>query len=237
MIRFIIAVLFITVFFIFSIILYPIYFIIGKFNINLRHRISLVTIQWVFRVISFIAGAKVDVKGREKVPEGPVLYVANHRSVFDIIIGYTIVDRITGFISKQEVKKYPFLSWWMYFMNCLFLDRSNVREGLKTILKAIEMEKSGISIFIFPEGTRSKDGSVAEFKGGSFKIAEKAKVPIVPIAITDTEKIFENHKPSLKPTRVTFEFCEPIYMDKLDKEEKKLVAKMARDEIAKKVEK
>ena len=235
MIRLIVALLFVLVFFIVSIILYPVYLLIGKFNINTRHKISLATIQWVFRVILFICGVKVEVKGRENVPDGPVLYVANHRGIFDILVGYISVDRLTGFISKKEVKKVPFLSWWMYFMNCLFLDRSSAKAGLKTILKAIELEKNGISIFIFPEGTRSKDGNVADFKAGSFKIAEKAGVPVVPIAINHTEEIFENHKPFVRGAHVTFEYCEPIMVNDLSKEEKKQIAEMARNQIVSKL--
>ena len=235
MIRLIIALLFVFIFFAFSIILYPIYYIIGLFNKERMHKISLATIQWVFRVILFISGVKVDVKGKENVPDGPVLYVANHRSDFDVLIGYSQVDRLTGFISKKEVKKVPFLSWWMYYMNCLFLDRNSVKEGLKTILEAIELEKKGISIFIFPEGTRSRDGKVAEFKGGSFKIAEKSGVPIVPIAINRTEEIFENQEPRIKPARVSFEYCEPIYTADLSRDEKKLLAEKARNAIIEKL--
>ncbi|HAV90286.1 MAG TPA: 1-acyl-sn-glycerol-3-phosphate acyltransferase, partial [Eubacterium sp.] len=114
---------------------------------------------------------------------------------------------------------------------CLFLDRSSAKAGLKTILQAIDYAKNGTSIFIFPEGTRSKDGTVAEFKAGSFKIAEKSGVPVIPVAFYNTESIFEKQKPYIKAAKVTMEYGDPIYIDELPKEEKKKVNEMARGAI------
>ena len=109
----------------------------------------------------------------------------------------------------------------MRALHCLFLDRKDIKEGLKTILTAIEKVKSGISIFIFPEGTRSKEDSDLEmlpFHEGSFKIATKTKCPIVPVALSNTSQILEAHFPIVKPTHVVIEYCDPIYPDQLDKE-------------------
>lgn len=236
MIRLILTVTLIVALLIVGIPIYIVYWIIGKFNINLRHKISLATIQFAFKLIMFVCGVKITVKGKENLPDGPVLYVANHRSIFDIFVGYSQVDRLTGFVSKKEVQKYPLVPWWMNFVNCLFLDRSSAKAGLKTILQAIEYEKNGISIFIFPEGTRSKDGTVAEFKAGSFKIAEKAGVPVVPVAFDKTENVFERQKPYIKSARVVMSYGKPIYIDELPKEDKKKVNEMARDAIVKMIE-
>lgn len=236
MIRLILAVTLIVFLLIFGLPLYLLYFIIGKFNKNLRSKISLVTMRIVFKMIMFICGVKLTVKGKENLPEGAVLYVANHRSIFDIFVGYSQVDRLTGFVSKKEIKKYPIVPWWMEFMNCLFLDRSSAKAGLKTILQAVDYAKNGISIFIFPEGTRSKDGTVAEFKAGSFKIAEKAGVPVVPVAFDRTEDIFERQKPFIKSARVTMSYGKPIYINELDKEDKKKVHEMAREAIVEMIE-
>lgn len=95
-------------------------------------------------------------RGLENIPtDRAVLYVGNHRSYFDIVMGYMTVPRLTGFIAKKEMIKIPLLNRWMDRMNCLFLDRSNIKEGLKTILAGIEKIKGGISMWIFPEGTRN----------------------------------------------------------------------------------
>ena len=99
-----------------------------------------------------------------------------------------------------------------------------VSEGMKTILLAIEEMKNGISICIFPEGTRNRNESELDllpFHEGSFKIATKAGCPIVPIAIHNSAGIFEAQFPKMRPAKVIVEYGEPIYPDKLDKEEKR----------------
>ena len=145
------------------------------FNKKAKARISYAIVQWVLKTCLFIAGTKLEVIGLENVPrDRAVLYVGNHRSIFDILINYSLLPPLMGFVSKKEMKKYPFLNHWMKLVNCLFLDRDNIKEGLKTILEGVEQMKNGISMFIYPEGTRAKsDDAMIEFKEGSFKIAEK----------------------------------------------------------------
>ena len=155
----------------------------------------------------FLSGSKIIVKGLENVPEDvPVLYVGNHKSIFDIIVGYHYVKNNTGFIAKDSMKKTPLLSTWMVLINCLFLNRTDVREGLKTILKGIDLVKNGTSVFIFPEGTRSTTDELLPFKEGSLKIAEKTKCPVIPVAISHTDDIFDNHMPLVKASTVVYEF-------------------------------
>ena len=106
---------------------------------------------------------------------------------------------------------------------CLFLDRSDPKQGLKTILTAIDYIKRGISICIFPEGTRNTGAelSLLPFKDGAFKIATKTGCPIVPICMNNTAEIFENHFPKIRKTHVVIEYQKPIYPDRLDKETKR----------------
>lgn len=102
----------------------------------------------------------VEVRGYENIPQDrPVLYVGNHRSYFDILVGYTTVPGLMGFVAKKEMEKIPLLSKWMLNVNCLFLDRNNIKEGLKTILAGIEKVRRGVSVWIFPEGTAIKMNS------------------------------------------------------------------------------
>ena len=121
------------------------------------------------------------------------------------------------------MEKIPLLSTWMRLLYCLFLDRENIKEGLKTILQGIDYVKKGISICIFPEGTRNKgeELSLLPFKDGSLKIAEKTGCAIVPISMNNTAEIFENHLPLIKKTHVVIEYGEPIYPNSLDKETRK----------------
>ena len=132
--------------------------IIGKFNPMAKEISSLRIVQAVFRFILWISGVKLTVIGEENVPtDVPVLYIGNHRSFFDVPITYPRCPIRTGYIAKKEMEKIPLLSTWMKRLHCLFLDRNDLKQGLKTILTAIEKVKSGISICIFPEGTRNKN--------------------------------------------------------------------------------
>lgn len=224
MIRFIVAASFLALFCLFSWPLFGIVNIIGMFNPQKKVTVSQDIAVWGFKVILRLCGTTVNVKGLENVPEDvPVLYVANHRSYFDIVTCYTLVKNNTGFIAKKEMEKFPSVQRWMKYINCQFLDRENVREGLKTILKCIDLIKEGTSIFVFPEGTRSLGNEMLPFKEGSFKIATKTGCPIIPIAIKDTEKIFETHLPKVEKQTVSVEFGKPIYPSELSAAEKKFI--------------
>ena len=167
------------------------------------------------RFILWITGAKVTVIGEENVPKDtPVLYIGNHRSYFDILLTYSRCPIRTGYIAKKEMEKIPLLSNWMRYLHCLFLDRKDIKQGLKTILAAVDKVKSGISICIFPEGTRNKNEDeldMLSFHEGSFKIAAKAKCPIIPMAISNSADIFEAHFPTIHPAKVVVEYGKPIY--------------------------
>lgn len=225
MIRFIIAATFLVLFLLFSYILFFVEWIIGKIDKKAKDYSSLRIVQWGFRVILWIGGVKITVKGKENIPDEAALFVGNHRSYFDILILYIQCERLTGFVAKDSIEKVPSLRVWMRYLYCLFLDRKNPRAGMKTILQAIEYIKQGISICIFPEGTRN-DGeelSMLPFKEGSFKIATKTGCPIVPVSINNSAEIFENHLPRMKKTHVVVEYGTPIYPKELDKEDQKFI--------------
>lgn len=158
---------------------------------------SLKIVQYMFSLILKLAGITVTVKGAENIPrDRAVLFVGNHRSYFDILVGYTTVPGFVGFVAKKEMERIPLLRSWMKNVNCLFLDRKDIKAGLKTILEGIEKVKNGISVWIFPEGTRNRNKDLKEllvFKEGSLKIAEKSGCPVVPVAMVGTAEAFESH--------------------------------------------
>ena len=197
-------------------------FLIGKYKGQpAKDHLAMVLIRWIFGVILWIGGVKVDVIGKENIPKDQAaLFVGNHSSIFDILVSYVQFDRPTGFVSKIETKKIPLLSSWMKLIRCLFLDRSDPREGMKMILAAIAQIREGVSVFIFPEGTRSS-GELLEFKEGSMKIADKSGCPVVPVAISHTREILEDHFPWIKPTHVTIQFGTPFYIRDLEKDQQK----------------
>lgn len=232
MIRLICIILFLIIFFTLSIPVYLIEWIVGKINLNARHRSSRFIIANAFRICLFISGVKIQSKGKENIPdEEACLFVGNHNGFFDILTSYVTIGKVMGFVAKKEMLKVPFLNVWMYYINCLFLDRTNIRNGLKTILKGVDYIKSGVSIFIFPEGTRSKDGKLQPFKEGSMKMAEKADCPIVPVAMTGTAALFENQFPRIKRGTVTIEFGTPIHISELSKDDKKFLGAYTQKKI------
>lgn len=223
MIRIILGVGFLFIYLLLSYLVFPVLWIYEKINKKKKDELSLRIVQWGFRTILGIAGTKITVIGRENILDEPALYVGNHRSYFDILLMYVQCERLTGFVAKDSIEKVPSLRVWMRYLYCLFLNRSDAREGLKTILTAIEYVKKGISICIFPEGTRN-DGeelSMLPFKEGSFKISTKTGCPIVPVSINNSAEIFENHFPKLRKTHVVMEYGKPIYPNELSKEELK----------------
>ena len=223
MIRFICVATFLILFLICSIPLFFIEWIIGKFDRQKKDISSLRIVQWAFKVIIAMTGVKLDVIGEENIPDEAVLFVGNHRSYFDIVVTYARCKRLTGFVSKKEMEKIPLLSVWMKYLYCLFLDRTNARAGLKTIMTAIEQIKNGISIWIFPEGTRNKgeELSMLDFKDGAFKISTKTGCAIIPVSINNMADIFEAHAPFIRKTHVIIEYGRPIYPNELDAETKK----------------
>ena len=223
MIRFIIVAAFVVHFLILSIPLLIAEWIIGKFNPTAKDKSSLAIVNWAFRWVLRLAGTKIIVLGEENVPKDTaVLYVGNHRSYFDIVMTYVRVPRPTGYIAKKEMLRWPLLRNWMKNLHCLFLDRDNIKEGLKTILTGVEKVRDGIFICIFPEGTRNKNpDTFLPFHEGSFKIAEKGNVPIVPMSIVNSAAIFEDHLPKVRKATVVIEYCKPIHIKELDKETRK----------------
>ncbi len=197
--------------------------IIGKSNPGLKDRSSKAFVSWGFRCITFITGTKVIVKGLENIPpDTAVLYVGNHRSYLDIVLTCPIFPKVTGYVAKKEMLRWPLLKDWMKNIHCLFLDRDNIKEGMKTILKGVEEVRNGISICIFPEGTRNKvNDTFLPFHDGSFKIADKGNVPVIPMVIVNSAGVFEDHLPRIKKAAVVISFEEPIDLKQLSKEDRK----------------
>lgn len=243
MIRTFFALLFVLLYLILGIPFLGIFWLIAK-NEKWKNSAALAQlrmVQWAFRCICAISGVKLTVIGEELVPtDEPVLYIGNHRSYFDIIITYARCPRLTGYIAKDSMLKVPLLSTWMRRLNCLFINREDIKESLKTILAGIEHVKNGISMCIYPEGTRAhgeNELDMLPFKEGSLKIAEKTGCKIVPMAMTGSADIFEKHVPFIRKTKVILEYGTPIDVASLSKEEKKKLGSYCQSQITRMLEK
>lgn len=156
--------------------------------------IAEVTARWSAYVSKHF-DIRYEVIGKDNLPEGPCVFIANHQAYFDIMaLLYAVNGKQTGFIAKNEFSKVPLLRKWINVIRGLFIKRGDVRESLKIINQGVDLINQGFSLVIFPEGTRSQKHEMADFKPGSFKLASKAKAPVVPVVIDGTYKVFEQKK-------------------------------------------
>lgn len=168
--------------------------------------------EWAGRLLK-LAGCSVELKGENLIPKDEtVLYVCNHQSNFDIPLTICYLPKTKGFIAKVEMLKMPLVRTWMKYLSCVFMDRDDPRQQVKSISAGIEILKSGQSMVIFPEGTRSRDGSVKEFKAGGLKLATKSGVTIVPVTIKGAIHLMEKGSWIIKPAKVEIIISEPIYI-------------------------
>lgn len=166
--------------------------------------------HWAGKLLS-LAGVKVAIKGLENIPKDmPVLFVSNHQGNFDIPILLAHLPGAKGFVAKDSIEKMPLVSRWMKHMNCVFMDRENLRQSAAAINEGIRHIKAGTSMVIFPEGTRSLDGQLGEFKAGALKLGTKPAAPIVPIAIDGSIDIMPKGSYIIRPQTVNVTVFPPI---------------------------
>lgn len=227
------CILYIVIHRLFSIIFMVKYAFLKKFST--KEKQNLYAYKWLQSLakgVTFCAGAKIIVKGKENIPKDKaVLFISNHKSIFDIPILVSIIDIPTSFIGKVELKKTPIVSFWMKKNNCIFMDRDNIRQSLKAITKGIQQLKEGESILIFPEGTRIIGEELGEFKKGSLKLATKSNSPIVPIYVGNAYEILETHFPWVKSANISVNIGEPIFLDNLNAEDKKNLSEYVKNKI------
>ena len=181
--------------------------------------------KWTYFTINII-GMEIEVEGFENIPDKTCVFMGNHQSILDIPVMRYSTQRTLDFVAKKELAKAPLIGYWITHVKSVTIDRDNVREGMKAINQAVNNIKDGYNFTIFPEGTRSKDGKIHEFKRGSIKIATKSKAPIVPVAIKGTSACFEDSK-EFVPGKVKVIFGEPIETENLSKEvEKELMLRV-----------
>lgn len=187
------------------------------------------------KTIMKLTGSEIKIKGEEHLPRGPVVFISNHEGDFDIptLLGY--IPKPFGFISKIEVKKVPVISSWMEVLKCVFLDRKDRRQAVRSIRQGTEYLRQGHSLVIFPEGTRSKGGEMNTFKSGSFRLAKDGEVPIVPICIQGTADVFEKNNRLIRPAQIEVKILPPVmaedYKEKSIKEMAAEIEEMIRQEL------
>lgn len=175
-----------------------------------------------------IIGIDIELVGKENIPNEPCIFIGNHSSILDIpLILYTSNKKV-GFIAKKEMLDVPIIGYWLKRSGSIALNRENPREAIKSINECVKNIKNGYSIGLFPEGTRSKNGSIGEFKKGSFKFATKSKCPIVPVSIDRASRCFEDNR-DFVANKIKIVYDKPIYTADLSHDDEKKLAEKVRN--------
>lgn len=193
-----------------------------------RRQILNATSDWGPRLVEEF-DVNLEAEGIENIPDGPVLFVSNHQGYADIVAYCaSIKTKQFGFVAKQVLGKVPLYGPWIVRIRSILLQRQDSRGALKVINDGVDLLKKGFSLVVFPEGTRSLSDQMGEFKKGSLRLATKAEVPIVPVSLTGTWRVFEEKGYIQKGTTVRFYVHPPI--------ETKGLSKKEGNELAEKVE-
>jgi 1-acyl-sn-glycerol-3-phosphate acyltransferase len=155
-------------------------------------------------------GVHVRVRGRERIPPGVCLFVANHTSAADAPAVVGAIPRRIAILLKESLFKWPIVGQAFWLAHFIPVNRTMHESAVASIDKAAEAMRSGQSFLIYPEGTRSPDGRLQRFKKGAVVMAIKAGVPIVPMVCSGAHKIMEKHSLVIRPGDMQVEFLEPI---------------------------
>lgn len=181
--------------------------------------------KWI-ETISSKLKITFEVVGEENIPaEGPFMVYSNHQGFADIpAICHAFKDHCQmGFVAKEEWRKYKVLREAIIYTRSIFLDRGNPRAAVKAVGEVKDLLDKGFNMAIFPEGTRSQGHEMGEFKPGAFKFAEKGKVPVLPMTLDGSYKLFEE-KGTYQPCHIKITIHPLVHLEEMSKEEQKHAA-------------
>lgn len=159
----------------------------------------------------WLSGMKIVVRGREHLEtKQPYVFISNHRSYLDTATLFYYTGRRIGIIAKKELLKVPILGPGMSFVNIMAIDRSNRERAIKTMKAATDRIRAGVSFGVFAEGTRAPVGEMLPFKKGAFYMAIEAGVPIVPVAIKNTDRLMGKGTGVSRPGTIEIVFMPPV---------------------------
>lgn len=185
------------------------------------------------RQIVRLTGSRITIKGVENIPKsGATLFVANHQSYMDIPVMMSVIERPVGFVAKEELGRIPFFAQWIVYMKCVLITRGDTRKALVAILQAAKLLQQGHSLVLYPEGTRSIDGSLGEFKAGSLKAAQKGKAIVVPVAIDGARNVMPRNSFWMYKSDVTVTILPAISAEVVQDMDTKELAMLVKRQIA-----
>lgn len=185
-----------------------------------RALLAKATGQWVNKVMDLF-DITINIRGKENIPmDRPCVFYANHQGYADIVVMLKATEgKQIGFIAKDSLEKLPYFGKWIRALHGVFIKRGDAKAALRSIQAGVNELKDGYSLVIFPEGTRSHGHEMGEFKAGSFKLATKAKVPVVPVTIDGSYHMFEDRDIITSGAEVNMIIHPPIETADLDRKE------------------
>jgi len=163
------------------------------------------------RSLAWGTWVRVKVAGREHLAPGQsYVMLANHQGAYDILALYGFLGREFRWVMKEELRKVPFLGWGCAAIGHIFIDRRNSARAIASLEAAKSHLAGGVSVLLFPEGTRSEDGRLLPFKKGGFAIARQLDLPILPVSITGSNEILPKASLFPRPGTVRVRFHPPV---------------------------
>jgi 1-acyl-sn-glycerol-3-phosphate acyltransferase len=194
---------------------------------NFGHRCAR---AWSWLILK-TSGVRVSVEGLERLdPSRSYVFAANHQSTYDIPILFASLPFQLRIIAKESLGKIPFMGWHLWRAGHVLVDRSNPGAGV--VKKMARLVAAGHSLIVFPEGTRSVDGAVGRFKGGSFVIALQSALPVVPITITGSRLVMAKGELTVRPGDVSVVVHEPIETSAIPRDAVRDLADQVRATVA-----
>jgi len=171
-----------------------------------------------------LSGAKIVMRGKENIEkEKSYVFICNHRSYLDTATIFAHTGKRIGVIAKKEVLKVPILGYGMTYVNIMAIDRSNNQRAVETMKAATDRLRAGISYAIFAEGTRAMPGELLPFKKGAFYMAIEGQVPIIPVAIKNSDNLMGKKTGVAQPGTIEVVFLPPVSIEGLLPNDKDVV--------------
>jgi len=184
--------------------------------------------------ILFSAGVKLQIEGLEKIDKSKsYIFISNHQSHFDVLSIFSVIPLTVRFMAKKELFNIPIFGWALYTSGTIRIDRSNRSKAISSMNNALDRIRNGVSVVIFPEGTRIEDGKIHDFKKGAFVLAIKGEIPIIPISISGSRFILRKRSNKIHPRKIKIVIGDPIHTKDFGYQERENLSHYVRDIIVK----
>jgi 1-acyl-sn-glycerol-3-phosphate acyltransferase len=186
------------------------------------------------KVALLVNGVKVRIEGMGHLNgKGPYIFMSNHQGIYDIFALLGHLPYQFKWLAKKELFSIPFFGWTMAAVGYISIDRGGTRDTVEAMNEAAQKIRDGMSVVIFPEGSRSPDGLIQPFKKGGFTLAIKSKVPIVPVAISGSRAIMPKDKLTATSGEIRILVAHPIETENSALKDRELLMKKVRETISK----